>query len=77
MIHRLVGLALSPSFDTNLSNGSAVLRSDVSAEGMKSGRIFNGKRVVAIEDRLSLGIDLMIEQQNVGSERGQLRRSLG
>ena len=68
MIHRLVGLALSPSFDTNLSNGSAVLRPDIGAEGMKCSRIFNGERVVSVEDRLSLGIDLMIEHQEVGNE---------
>ena len=61
VIHRLVGLALSPTFHTNLSDRSTVLRPDTSAEGMKSRRIFNGERVPAIEDRLGLGIDLMAE----------------
>ena len=48
VIHRFKDLAVSPPFDTNLSQRSAVLRPDVSAKRMKSGCIFNGKGVVAI-----------------------------
>ena len=62
MIKRFVGLRVAPAFDGEVNDVATVLGADFGKKGVHGRSIFDSEGVAGVEDRLSFGIDSLIEK---------------
>ena len=65
MVHRFVSFRLAPSFESEISEEGTVFGADGCKKCVQSSGIFEKESVATVQDGLGLGIDLVIQEENV------------
>ena len=70
MVERFVGFGIAPAFDGDFGKGGTVLGTDNGEEGVHGHGVFESKCIAGIENGLGLGVDGLVEKEDVGNEGG-------
>ena len=65
-----MGFGIAPAFDDDVGESGPVLGTDDGEEGVQGHGVLESKCVAGVEDGLGLGIDGLVEKENVGHEGG-------
>ena len=65
-----MGSGIAPAFDGNVGEGGTVLGTDSGEEGVQGHSVFESEYIAGIEDGLGLGIDSLVEKNDVGHKDG-------
>ena len=63
-----MGFGIAPAFDGDVGKGGTVLGTDGGEEGVHGHGVFESKCISSIENRLSVGVDGLVEKEDVGHE---------
>ena len=73
MVEGFAGFAVAPAFDGKFGEGGTVLGTDNCEKGVQGRGVFESECIAGIEDGLGLGVDGLVEKDDVGHEGGYYR----
>ena len=65
-----MGFGITPASDGDFGKGGAILGTDDGEEGVHGHGVFEGECIAGIENGLGLGVDGLVEKEDVGHEYG-------